>query len=223
MSQEKDDLLASLNEVQHARWRAAHSEWYDVYNPHIADLTAMHREQMLFDIANRPAFTNQAASMTSVVLPHIHRDAIRLLRHHLGAETADVEAPFAGYYYMHQGAHGYNIDAAITDVAISGSAVYAFVGDLMRDRRLRPRHVRELLGTRPEHQTAIHMALCDIVFNPLRDSRQSQDEAEAMIDAWDVDARGTLRALCDVVTVEPLVRLIAAYLWEPRPPAALVA
>jgi hypothetical protein len=225
MDQERAALLESLNFEQFSRWRAACEEWYDVYNPHIADLTAMHREQMLFDIAKRPALANEAAYLTPTLRPFIHDDAARLLYDHLGVRLREdnLKSPFDSFYDMHQDARRYNIEAAIADIADLGNVGYERVGDLIRDRHLLPRHMRILLDMRPEHHAVVRLSLGILTYNPLRDSRQSQNDAAMMITTWRRDARVILRALYDVVAVEPLVRVVAAYLWEPRSPAALVA
>jgi hypothetical protein len=223
MDQGVEVLLASLNSTQHARWRAALVEWYDVYNPHIADVAAMHREQILFDMA-RPqhGFHAELENVVDGLAAIMHKDALRVLYEHLGVKPRQSPKPITmEYIYVWQNPHARPVESVIDEIGTTGAINHSYnLGSLMCDRRLRPAHMRALLGTRFRH--TVWMAFESFKYNPLCDSSQSARESTTAIAAWRRNACDVLAAVTTVVG-STLARVIAEYLWERHEPPSLVA
>jgi hypothetical protein len=227
MNQDKAIWLASLNRTQHARWRAACSEWYDIYNPHIADAAGMHREQILFDMAQLWYGYRACAEIIVAELVNIlSDDALRVLYGCLGIRPRpDILPPLSSHINRTQDPHWYNIDKVISELETTRTTSRS-IHDLMHDRRLRPRHVRVLLGVPYgdlyQIRTAVVQAIRDFTYNPLCDSQQSIDESAVAIEAWRQGSRDTLATVGDVVGAS-LARIIVEYMWERHMPTPLMA
>jgi hypothetical protein len=219
---ESPDWLTSLNTDQQARHRAALAEWYDVYNPHIADATAMHREQIIFDIAKVPTFREETAFIVAALAPIIHEDAMRILCGQLGVvPRAGIVPLFMNHDHLMHAIHSYDVDEAVWELMVTGHTDLTNINILMSDARLRPRHVRDCILHSSHLREATRRVLSGIACNPFCDSTQARSEMGKLICAHRKETRKTLDAVHVAIPLEPLVRMIAAYLWKQHVPAAL--
>jgi hypothetical protein len=193
-----------------------------VYNPHIADATAMHREQMLFDIAQRRyGFHAEAEHVVDGLAAIMHKDALRVLHGIMGVRPRwEPRLVSAERIYAWQEPRARSVESMIGEIRTTG-ATESHLGDLMCDRRLRPAHMLVLLGARFEFRHVVRVALQNFRCNPLCDSPQSINESTAAIAAWRRDACDVLVAVTAVVG-STLARVVVEYLWKRHEPAPLI-